>query len=360
MSPRPRRVVPSPFPIEPWFRRFPGVEGFLEAAAHEPWEDAHRLILADWLEDQGEQERGEFLRLQVQIAASGRWTRSRNIDRRAHELETKHQERWLAGMPPEATFDRGLVSGLRLEGDHHRIPDILGRATDVMDVQSFILDPVKIALIAWGWTLLFSEAVRLQVCSLRMADFPPGSRLHQVGLATLCGTHGLIHLRHLFLNDSHLSHESARLLAESQLTNLTHLHLGRNPLGELGARILGESPALASVTHLNLAGTSIGDGGALAILVSPNLRHLVQLSLRDCDVGHRAVAALAASDGLRRLTHLDLSDNHIPTQSAITLAKSRALPNLTYLNLAGNNVGSEGIEALRTSPNLPRLTTLRE
>jgi uncharacterized protein (TIGR02996 family) len=359
MSPRPRRVVPSPLPIEPWLASFPGVEGFLQAAAEEPWEDAHRLILADWLADHGAEDRAEFLRLQVQIAAGGRWTRPRSVDKRAHELETQHRERWLAGMPAEASFDRGLVSAVRLEGDHHRIPKILGHASAVMDVQSFILDPEKIALVAWGWNVLFAEAVRLQVCAVRMGDFPPGSRLHQAGMAALCGTHGLIHLRHLFLNDSNLTWESARLLAESQLTHLTHLHLGRNPLGEYGTRILAHAPVLGTLTHLNLAGCGVGDDGAAAVLVSPHLRNLVQLSLRDCAVGYRALVALANSEGLPRLTHLDLSENRITPQAVQALAGSRALPSLAYLNLADNNLTPEALEPLRTSVTLPHLKTLR-
>lgn len=359
MATRPRRVVPTPYPVEPWFRRFPGVEGFLEAAGHEPWEDAHRLILADWLEDHGETARGEFLRLQVHIAAGARWTRSRDMDKRAHELETRHQEHWLAGMPAEATFDRGLVSGVRLEGDQYEITRTLRRASDAMDVQSLTLDPKRTALISSGWQVLFAEAVRLQVCALRLADFSSGARLEHSGLQALAGTHGLIHLRHLFLNDSNLREAATVPLGEANLPHLTHLHLGRNPIGTQGARILTFSPVLANVTHLNLAGCGIGDDGALALLASPHLRNLVQLSLRNNAISYRALYALARADGLAKLTHLDLSENRLTPQSVVALAESRALPSLAYLNLTDNEVSAEGYAALRASPQLPRLATVR-
>jgi uncharacterized protein (TIGR02996 family) len=62
MTARPKRVAPDPLPIEPWLRQFPGVEGFLRAIAEEPWDDAHRLILADWLDERGATERAEVIR----------------------------------------------------------------------------------------------------------------------------------------------------------------------------------------------------------------------------------------------------------------------------------------------------------
>ena len=41
---------------------------FLRKIAAEPDDDSLRLILADWLEERGEQERAEFIRLQVELA----------------------------------------------------------------------------------------------------------------------------------------------------------------------------------------------------------------------------------------------------------------------------------------------------
>src|SRR5206468_1555068 len=127
--------------------------------------------------------------------------------------------------------------------------------------------PEKSALIDWGWHMLFAAAVRLQVCALRLSDFAPGTRFQQYGLATLCATHGLVHLRHLYLNDSHLDPLAAQALAGSTLTNLTHLQLGRNPLGVAGAVYLAGGAVLENLTHLNLAGTGIGLRGAIAVLV---------------------------------------------------------------------------------------------
>ena len=42
-------------------------QGFLQAIVHEPDDDTHRLVYADWLDDHGDP-RGEFIRAQVDLA----------------------------------------------------------------------------------------------------------------------------------------------------------------------------------------------------------------------------------------------------------------------------------------------------
>jgi uncharacterized protein (TIGR02996 family) len=46
-------------------------EGFLAAILAEPEEDAHRLVYADWLEDNGDPGRAEFIRAGVEVARTG-------------------------------------------------------------------------------------------------------------------------------------------------------------------------------------------------------------------------------------------------------------------------------------------------
>ncbi len=43
-------------------------QGFLESIKESPGDDGLRLIFADWLEDHGQSQRAEFLRLQVELA----------------------------------------------------------------------------------------------------------------------------------------------------------------------------------------------------------------------------------------------------------------------------------------------------
>lgn len=43
-------------------------QAFLEAICREPAEDVHRLVFADWLDEHGEPERAEFIRVQCELA----------------------------------------------------------------------------------------------------------------------------------------------------------------------------------------------------------------------------------------------------------------------------------------------------
>ena len=47
-------------------------EAFLYAIQAEPSDDALRLVYADWLEEQGESPRGEFIRVQIALAPDDR------------------------------------------------------------------------------------------------------------------------------------------------------------------------------------------------------------------------------------------------------------------------------------------------
>src|SRR5262249_5399637 len=46
----------------------PGSEPFLRAICENPADDAPRLVYADWLDEKGESERAEFIRVQVWLA----------------------------------------------------------------------------------------------------------------------------------------------------------------------------------------------------------------------------------------------------------------------------------------------------
>jgi uncharacterized protein (TIGR02996 family) len=93
-------------------------DGFLRAIAAAPEDDATRLIYADWLDEHGEPERAEFIRLQCEDARRGTFDEARNaLRRRIQDLFAAHGLRWLAADWPEAdpsqtigglAFDRGF------------------------------------------------------------------------------------------------------------------------------------------------------------------------------------------------------------------------------------------------------------
>lgn len=50
----------------------PEEQPFLDAIIAEPADDRPRLVFADWLEEQGQSDRAEFIRVQCEIAAEPR------------------------------------------------------------------------------------------------------------------------------------------------------------------------------------------------------------------------------------------------------------------------------------------------
>lgn len=116
----------------------PTYQGLLDAILAEPDEDVHRLVAADWLDDHGQPERAEFIRVQVKLdncpicipteAMIHEWTCGhRPLRRRERELWDKHCRRWL-GIPETyhpleflaASLDQyqcGFVESVRCTGE---------------------------------------------------------------------------------------------------------------------------------------------------------------------------------------------------------------------------------------------------
>jgi uncharacterized protein (TIGR02996 family) len=86
----------------------------LAAILAHPDEDTPRLIFADWLEENGQPERAEFIRIQCDPNAD------EAAEQRAEELEERNRAKWLVGLPqfPRVTweFRRGFPEVLTAAG----------------------------------------------------------------------------------------------------------------------------------------------------------------------------------------------------------------------------------------------------
>src|SRR5262245_56329639 len=92
----------------------PELDALLAACIEHPGDDAPRLVLADWLEEHGEADRAEFIRLQIESARLDDYDPRRDdlVGREEALLET-HEKTWVADLPAWARrsilFQRGLV-----------------------------------------------------------------------------------------------------------------------------------------------------------------------------------------------------------------------------------------------------------
>src|SRR6476620_2551512 len=104
MSPGRTMAVGGPMPDD---------DAFLRAIIANPDDDLPRLVYADWLDEHGEPERAEFIRVQCELAGvRGDMARFEKLFTRSEQLLAVHRPRWLgplADLVEHATFLRGFV-----------------------------------------------------------------------------------------------------------------------------------------------------------------------------------------------------------------------------------------------------------
>src|SRR5207248_1002882 len=90
-------------------------KALLAAIWAEPHDDTPRLVYADWLDENGQSERAEFIRLQCELARLGEWDespRKAELEAREKQLRARHAMAWKAGLPPSLRqrggFERGF------------------------------------------------------------------------------------------------------------------------------------------------------------------------------------------------------------------------------------------------------------
>src|SRR5581483_842000 len=92
-------------------------EAFLRAIIDNPDDDLPRLVYADYLDEHGDPERAEFIRLQCDFARSplADEPRRKKLWDRQWDLLTQHRERWagsLGAISHELIYRRGFVEAV--------------------------------------------------------------------------------------------------------------------------------------------------------------------------------------------------------------------------------------------------------
>src|SRR5690349_19170012 len=84
----------------------------LAAIWEDPYDDSVRLVYADWLDENGQPERAEFIRVQIELARFDEWDEPPPaLKLRQDELWKRWRTRWRAHLPKErrsCQFHRGF------------------------------------------------------------------------------------------------------------------------------------------------------------------------------------------------------------------------------------------------------------
>jgi uncharacterized protein (TIGR02996 family) len=307
---------------------------FLEDVLAHPEDDTPRLIYADWLEDQGDEARAEFIRGQLErVRLHPLHPRSRFLAQREKALLERGELTWagarLSHLVSRFAFRRGFVESVSLS-----VGDFLLRGEE-----------------------LFSLAPLRRVCLTGVQELPAllADSQRARRFASL-----LARVRELDFNRSHHLNDSVgeALLTLPEQPCPRAVYLANCTLSGAALETFGASPVLREVVTLEVTASGKALEGLSALLRSRHLRKLEHLILRGSRLGDRGIGVLLGSPVLSRLHGLFLGHNGLSDLGVRTLIESRALGGLQNLELSFNSLTPAGLLHLARSPWLGQLTDL--
>jgi len=269
-------------------------EAFLQAVLDAPDDDAPRLIYADWLDEHGDADRAEFIRVQCEEAKLGlKDPRAEQLRKRAARLLKSHAAEW--DQPVAAALGHRIPRRpgfwerwlqLRRQPVACTLPGLL-RSCGPWEYHRGFLNTLEIGMRKF----LESAEALFSAAPIREVIFSSGVPEYHARLL-VCPFLG--RLRSIDLSAHDMDDGDVRTLCENpHLTGLRVLNLQANQIGPDGAGALAASPQLSGLTHLLLGTNLIRDAGALRLAASVHLSRLRLIDVSDCGL------SLAGADALR-------------------------------------------------------------
>ena len=396
----------------------PELIALLAACRARPADDLPRLVLADWLDENGQSERAEFVRIQVELSHPTADTlRTRTLKSREKELLETHFRSWVGDLH-EIAWERRILPATPIPVDYTlaglKIPVRFHRGLLRVDYAPSLNREIDSKAIAWlrsphrhwleqvglsyGTPEQFVKAdlpdelsgtIALSLNAFRQAP-PPSVREHFRLLAVSSNftavrslwVYGIpklpiveelaradvsrLHELHLSVGVSESQLQDvlrvAEVLASAPFSSLSSIDIG--PLTEPALRALIRSPHLGNLVHLNLIGghngSPLGDSGMVALCGSKLANTLRAVEFPNTGIGDAGVRALTLSPLLANLhgPRLNLMMNRIGGLGLKALAECRHLVRFRELVLRENQVDDEGVVTLAASPHAANLQYL--
>lgn len=384
-------------------------DALLAAIRAQPDEDTPRLMFADWLQENGENERAEFIRTQVELARTPPWEPFA-VRCRWRQPAIVSAQRFLSELPrtnqqvvcwSEEPFRRGFgwAIDVRYAGMWTEHAEPLFRCEPIGKVSFWAatLDDWR-ELASSEWVKQFRDLVfhlNPNEPLLALRDKPAACGITDLRFRRASGAGMPEVLEELFISPLghavrglhfHTGYESTRelidaintgrplerlsfsvmgitsdymrqLLSGQATTSLEELHLRDERLGGDGLLALAEMIP-TGLRVLTLASVESRANGWEALARCEGLTNLRRLNLSRNPFTPRALRVLSLSHALSRLRSLDLSACKIDDKGARHVTRAKFWPNLVELDLRQNPISAAGVKHLLDAPVPTNLTAL--
>jgi len=325
-------------------------KSFLQAVCETPNDDTPRLVFADWLEDNDQPQRAEFIRLQCRLAAMSAWDNGYDeLVVRQQQLLHEHGKQWgkaAAKFTARIEFRRGFVEGMALP-----TAKFLANAGAIFATTPLLaLRPLQVRP-SWSAFLASPHLTRLRSLDLHFSALAIGRTQALAGCERLAGLHEL----NLAVNGAR--HGAASVLRSSHLGELRRLRLQNNKAGDVLAEALAEADRFPHLRQLSLENNGISADGARQLARAAWLGRLESLGLAENPIGDSGIEALAASEVWAGLRTLTLRQCDLTAACGRHLARCRHLRGLIELSIQTSGQGNI-VGELALSPHLRQLRTL--
>ncbi len=311
--------APLVVPVAPRARSLDAASLF-EAVRARPGDDEPRLMLADFLTEQGDP-RGEFIAVQCELAAGS--SREAELLEREAALLHEHRAQWEQAVPRGVRVDRyerGFASSVSVVAlEAVPLVDRFAASALIEQVRVTSANPNPAVLAATPWL----QSVR------RLALVNPARRalVSRERLEVLLSARTLRGLEGLSFEGHCLQDEGFEALAKgvgAAFPRLRSLSFEVETVTAVGLSALVAAKWFAQIESFSLiAARTVGPGGVEAF------------------VGARSPGSLVA---------LTLNDVNARTEGALALAGAKRLGSLRWLGLASNRLALPGAQALLDSP----------
>jgi uncharacterized protein (TIGR02996 family) len=336
-------------------------KGFLADIVANVDDDTPRLVYADWLAENGKEDRAEFIRVQCERARLPGWDSAQvRLRLREQELLERHGEEWLAELPASKGvrwegFRRGIVA----EVSFASFETMRQSAADVRAVA-----PVEAVAVHWPRKGEARDGPPIaELRELTLTGRPWDKEIARLAKSPQLSTVRTLNLLGLSADDLR------RLLASPHLAGLRVLRLQSNGLGNTGVRALTQSAALGALEELDLSGPGyyesyyddpiITADGMEALAGWDGLAGLRRLTLDGSHIRRAGLRALLRSAKVGALRKLSLRQGRLDGRAMEEFRSAGPGLRLESLDLGENALKKAGVEHLSSAPCLGELKVLR-